>query len=175
MVAPLGVNSYFNSRPCGRGDRCLVAFLSRFYISIHAPAGGATRRSPSTPNRSTISIHAPAGGATAQRERQPRLWSNFNSRPCGRGDSAVLSLSSCATISIHAPAGGATDTYHVFAPTLRISIHAPAGGATFRLQSDGLCPYFNSRPCGRGDSKRVQKKKMTIVPFAEKRGKFILL
>jgi len=33
-------------------------------ISIHAPAGGATRRDPDRPRDHQISIHAPAGGAT---------------------------------------------------------------------------------------------------------------
>ena len=34
--------SYFNSRPCGRGDPLDDADMMWFFISIHAPAGGAT-------------------------------------------------------------------------------------------------------------------------------------
>ena len=34
----------FNSRPCGRGDLLRQAKAAQIPISIHAPAGGATRR-----------------------------------------------------------------------------------------------------------------------------------
>ena len=60
--------SYFNSRPCGRGDsyqtlrRCLAL---------------------------AISIHAPAGGATQGCRHFYCLQSYFNSRPCGRGDAGA--------------------------------------------------------------------------------------
>ena len=56
---------HFNSRPCGRGDGDkdqVIKCLS--HISIHAPAGGATRP---LPNMESHHIY-------------------FNSRPCGRGD-----------------------------------------------------------------------------------------
>ena len=57
------------------------------YISIHAPAGGATPAVHVGQSiQQSISIHAPAGGAT------PRVGAR---------------MQSCA-ISIHAPAGGAT-------------------------------------------------------------------
>ena len=80
--------AYFNSRPCGRGDlndleSLPVVFPFQFtplregrrrrrarrgsclYISIHAPAGGATGRAARCNLLHRISIHAPAGGATA--------------------------------------------------------------------------------------------------------------
>ena len=58
-------------------------------------------------------------------------------------------------ISIHAPARGATIVEGVNRSQVFISIHAPARGATaFTLQSSYLGPYFNSRPCTRGDGKR---------------------
>ena len=56
------------------------------FISIHAPAGGATEAILRRTAKPGISIHAPAGGATYQ-----LLYNN----------AAVF-------ISIHAPAGGAT-------------------------------------------------------------------
>ena len=79
--------SYFNSRPCGRGDsappvrgNCCANFNSRPCgrgdqgagrqpaagrdISIHAPAGGATAFVQARCLSINISIHAPAGGAT---------------------------------------------------------------------------------------------------------------
>ena len=146
---------YFNSRPCGRGDGgSRSGHHHQDSISIHAPAGGATKPMPRLVDWQQISIHAPAGGATS-----PAIVAREERK-----------------ISIHAPAGGATLIGKKIVWVSDISIHAPAGGATGELFR-ALCTkvYFNSRPCGRGDSKRVQKKKMTIVPFAEKRGKFILL
>jgi len=55
-------------------------------ISIHAPAGGATRCPGRSSRGGIISIHAPAGGATHHGCRMCPNWQ----------------------ISIHAPAGGAT-------------------------------------------------------------------
>ena len=58
---------YFNSRPCERGDFENVAFImARQYISIHAPARGATATVLYFSMEMTISIHAPARGATAK-------------------------------------------------------------------------------------------------------------
>ena len=57
--------SYFNSRPCGRGDEEMEEGLRGYYISIHAPAGGATLGVyEASQVQYHISIHAPAGGAT---------------------------------------------------------------------------------------------------------------
>ena len=55
-------------------------------VSIHAPAGGATKRFNSMIPQKQVSIHAPAGGAT-----QKSLHNTRSLR-----------------VSIHAPAGGAT-------------------------------------------------------------------
>ena len=60
--------------------------LQGIYISIHAPAKGATVLMPLFPLIGSISIHAPAKGATA----------------------AISTPSLDASISIHAPAKGAT-------------------------------------------------------------------
>ena len=169
-------HAYFNSRPCGRGDHPLSSVRRRDTISIHAPAGGATKSLIQHLSGEDISIHAPAGGATHDTVEP--------------GTRKVL-------ISIHAPAGGATQEgeplhgYVVFQFTpLREGRLAVLTDCTkclvfqFTPLREGRLlrviilidmTHFNSRPCGRGDSKRVQKKKMTIVPFAEKRGKFILL
>ena len=76
----------FNSRPCGRGDLPQEHTYEREYISIHAPAGGATEEKKESCILQDISIHAPAGGAT------DAGWAGWN----------------CSAISIHAPAGGAT-------------------------------------------------------------------
>ena len=75
---------------------------------------------------------------TPLREGRREAWakgnrlkgSNFNSRPCGRGDCLLVFRRVIDHISIHAPAGGATQKH-------RQNCHAGK--------------YFNSRPCGRGD------------------------
>ena len=121
--------TYFNSRPCGRGDGKPLCKWQIKVISIHAPAGGATgqviqqvvadvfqftplregrqiRRQPMTKNK--------IFQFTPLREGRPRtsfIWSAlyyFNSRPCGRGDRSPAPSFARLLISIHAPAGGAT-------------------------------------------------------------------
>ena len=61
-----------------------------------------------------ISTHAPAGGATLPRLEQLGIkYTNFYSRPCGRGDVIYARYSSAGqNISTHAPAGGATVARH---------------------------------------------------------------
>ena len=144
-------------------------------ISIHAPARGATRpetmqqqqellfqftplregrpRSRAQGRRYNISIHAPARGATRHLAAVLLGRSDFNSRPCERGDRSTKSRSRFSTIfqftplregrllwaaahcqwrsiSIHAPARGATRMSTPLYPVMDISIHAPARGAT---------------------------------------------
>ena len=67
--------TYFNSRPCGRGDPVTCSRLKNKLISIHAPAGGATHLAYVTYSRLI----------------------DFNSRPCGRGDgnSGAALLADC--------------------------------------------------------------------------------
>ena len=123
------------------------------FISIHAPAGGASIMMKKIYLSPSISIHAPAGGASVK----------------------SIPFSSDHPISIHAPAGGASCKCDVCAsgayfnsrPCGRGFIHSlqswyNGGGFQFTPLREGLrehkavekpvC-YFNSRPCGRGFSK----------------------
>ena len=107
------------------------------YVSIHAPAKGATANSAtdsfeqnlfqSTLLRkerlagcnfcytcNVVSIHAPAKGATVCAVEYGVLHAN---------------------VSIHAPAKGATRVRPVYGENRSVSIHAPAKGAT---ASDGI-------------------------------------
>ena len=78
----------FNSRAHGGRDNARADEpLQIKFVSIHAPAGGATAVSQTQDADTVVSIHAPGGGATAQR--------------C----STVFLATS---VSIHAPARGAT-------------------------------------------------------------------
>ena len=84
-VASTEISTFRSTRPQGARPAAAPRPLSAF-VSIHAPAGGATRRSSARRRRLPVSIHAPAGGATIVYEANV-------------GDLIV---------SIHAPAGGAT-------------------------------------------------------------------
>ena len=93
------------------------------WISIHAPARGATFGGKTYPFRVPISIHAPARGATVSKDPTP----------------------STVFISIHAPARGATCTFDDLRNSFIISIHAPARGATqSQLDSDLVAKIFQS-------------------------------
>ena len=169
------ISFHFNSRPCARGDLtqfCSEGFL--FFISIPAPARGATtacnvmvslflfqfpplregRRvtAARSEREYSISIPAPARGATSARlctgtqesnfnsrpcargdMALPRFWlipAYFNSRPCARGDMRDLPLFRPLRISIPAPARGATRVACPQKDSKGISIPAPARGAT---------------------------------------------
>ena len=117
LEASSGKDVYFNSRPCGRGDAArgvhntagnifqftplregrqtidnVLLILNN--ISIHAPAGGATMQAAMAIQQlNPISIHAPAGGATNLALWILKMTIYFNSRPCGRGDGTVPTLS----------------------------------------------------------------------------------
>jgi len=86
QVAPLSVDLCFNPRARGGRDTMRSCAPRCRYVSIHAPAGGATRVFAGLFYRVSVSIHAPAGGATLMRCKQS--LTNY--------------------VSIHAPAGGAT-------------------------------------------------------------------
>ena len=142
-MSDLGLTSdlSFYPRARGGGDSGNLNFSFYGLVSIHAPAGGATKITLLRFGRvHTVSIHAPAGGATV-------VQSN---------------ATDYVTVSIHAPAGGATLLVicssilrRRFYPRARggrderktkelqdclVSIHAPAGGATKSL-TVSLLPY----------------------------------
>ena len=77
-----------------------------------------------------ISIHAPARGATVLQGLQPKRAFDFNPRPREGGDHDQKYQQGEDEISIHAPARGATQRIQPGTAPLMISIHAPARGAT---------------------------------------------
>ncbi len=50
--------------PAGGATKALFRDMVTLLVSIHAPAGGATAESDHDCDRQLVSIHAPAGGAT---------------------------------------------------------------------------------------------------------------
>ena len=100
-------------------------------VSIHAPAGGATGRWPIARALRAVSIHAPAGGATPEHAHQPNHGCVFQStRPRGARHVRWDGRDDEDAVSIHAPAGGATYWNFRDLGEQHVSIHAPAGGAT---------------------------------------------
>ncbi len=110
-------------------------FCFPYYISIHAPAKGATNRFIVSTILNCISIHAPAKGATGDDADMDEYRSNFNPRSREGSDIPPDFLFlHCTAISIHAPAKGATRQTPLKCIYGMISIHAPAKGATYYQQ-----------------------------------------
>ena len=86
------------------------------WVSIHAPAWGATRRRKDVGRCGRVSIHAPAWGATISRRQ----------------------IHTLGHVSIHAPAWGATRIAGLRHRLRHVSIHAPAWGATWYSRGNAL-------------------------------------
>ena len=122
----------FNPRSREGSDILLYCKEVCLWISIHAPAKGATAYLEQYTDFAVISIHAPAKGATI-----------------------VASDSKSATIiSIHAPAKGATLELDKLKSYSRISIHAPAKGAT-GARAYLVSPRRDFNPRSREGSDRI--------------------
>ena len=142
-------------------------------VSIHAPAGGATRLSLSfSEGRLSFNPRARRGrdlkflhvlklnclfqstrpqGARRLPRRFCQERTRFQStRPQGARLQQVPDLPRTVTVSIHAPAGGATaNGCEVVIPNT-VSIHAPAGGATNHAEvvRDYIFLFQSTRPQG---------------------------
>ena len=98
------------------------------YISIHAPAEGATSLHIVQCDVINISIHAPAEGATLYDSFRSILYRFQSTLPRRERLRCTGEQEGEKEISIHAPAEGATQFVRtVGLPPCLISIHAPAG------------------------------------------------
>ena len=132
MERPRMLTSYFNSRPCARGDfRQASPKVRKFHFNSRPCARGDEMAYSSTNGDCNISIPAPAQGATNELIKALESML-FQFPPLRKGRlPKTPKRKQRILISIPAPAQGAT----VVAETL------PAGRK-----------YFNSRPCARGDA-----------------------
>ena len=123
--------SYFNSRPCERGDQ-----LS----GIHAGNGQNFNSRPCERGDGSLQT-LPAGLAL------------FQFTPLREGRPTTLTYISPRKVFQFTPLREGRPSYAQIARLLHvISIHAPARGATAAHPSgDAYAFYFNSRPCERGD------------------------
>jgi len=78
------------------------------WVSIHAPARGATESSNTSARRPSVSIHAPARGATCIGFTVPGTLYGFNPRAREGRDTMEKWFDDGYSVSIHAPARGAT-------------------------------------------------------------------
>ena len=120
---------HFNSRPCGRGFFRRCCKRNRKQISIHAPAGGASRKQLTVLQKQMNFNSRPCGRGFEEREITSTVKSYFNSRPCGRG---FLIRQSALVERVHFNS-------------------RPCGRGFYFFLTEHTPPInFNSRPCGRG-------------------------
>ena len=116
----------------------------RTFISIHAPAKGATR--PLTRPSSSARYFNPRSreGSDAYSSAFWRVITNFN--PRSREGSDNSSSHSCRQIKNFNPRSreGSDGDQAVFTPVSVISIHAPVKGATSKRQNRRAAPTFQS-------------------------------
>ena len=100
----------------------------------------------------TVSIHAPAGGATKEQRRLHLLQPRFNPRARGGRDIFHFEVVNFVLCFNPRARGGRDFKVFFIAALTIVSIHAPAGGATHIAQvliSHGIC--FNPRARGGRD------------------------
>jgi len=124
----------FNPRPRTGGDEKTLLQHSAVYVSIHAPARGATW-STSLPTSSSSFQSTPPHGGRPSIYPCSKSIKSFNPRPRTGGDLSAVNSFRSYLVSIHAPAREAT-VYHflLYLPN-QVSIHAPARGATQMIPS----------------------------------------
>ena len=162
----------FNPRARVGRDSCFYCFANlNVFVSIHAPAWGATWYRKDCDASGDVSIHAPAWGATRRawglddtkpfqstrpRGARPNRISKqvtpheFQStRPRGARRDGRFKIRDTPLVSIHAPAWGATTISVIGWHGKHVSIHAPAWGATRRDSWNNVLLVFQStRPRG---------------------------
>ena len=160
MQPRYGKDWYFNPRSREGSDALFSCFYTFLFISIHAPAKGATTGRWTADLQFDISIHAPAKGATPNGYGSVHKLSGFQStlprreRPVGlhhegrgtyfnprsREGSDMLSVIKTYVSLYFNPRSreGSDQTLKCNPFLLPISIHAPAKGATslFRPHPD---------------------------------------
>ena len=99
-------------------------------ISIHAPAKGATGQAGNVCRRIQISIHAPAKGATSRWQLKRGRTKYFNPRSREGSDKRCWSLSTGSADFNPRSREGSDADLDIAYDDPAISIHAPAKGAT---------------------------------------------
>ena len=119
---------------------------------------------------SFVSIHAPARGATKFQHLTLRLIISFNSRARKGRDGIRLREYGGSKVSIHAPARGATFTPARIFSFAAVSIHAPARGATCTRCRRTRTERFNSRARKGRDRKEADTLELFTFQFTRPQG-----
>ena len=130
-MSPRYPPAYFNPRSREGSDTAVCDPLFPFFISIHAPAKGATQAYDYDYQMPDISIHAPAKGATMRNNNEIKGTLFQSTLPRRERRSMVFpGLLSSGDFNPRSREGsdGVMQGNDKFLP--RISIHAPAKGAT---------------------------------------------
>ena len=117
------------------------------YVSIHAPAKGATRIVGTLYPACTFQ-------STLPRRERPRLntsstsvFSFQSTLPRRERQMVAKDLGTDTYVSIHAPAKGATAKAAAVSAAISVSIHAPAKGATdWCGKADGVAMFQSTLP-----------------------------
>ena len=118
----------FNPRPRMGGDTPKLKSGKELYVSIHAPAWGATPHVVVIVVSGQFQSTPPHGGRQQQGSGGKGAGYGFNPRPRMGGDGRRHRGERGGDVSIHAPAWGATDAVRPAEPQRGVSIHAPAWG-----------------------------------------------
>ena len=122
--------AHFNPRSREGSDVAPVVHGRWVFISIHAPAKGATLPPYHEHPRQAISIHAPVKGATLPGSTNDILSLNFNPRS-REGSDPYLAGNQTANQNFNPRSREGSDVdVNLRAARVGISIHAPVKGAT---------------------------------------------
>ena len=122
---------YFNPRSRKGSDRQQKKLLYLHFISIHAPARGATREPAERAKRGgNFNPRSRKGSDITVTPNHPILTAFQSTLPQGERRQLAEKYNKLVAISIHAPARGATCLAISLTKQPHISIHAPARGAT---------------------------------------------
>ena len=136
----------FNSRSREGSDSSLMIGCMESFVSIHAPARGATAYPRHRLLRDEFQFTLPRGERPFRHSKLKLIYLVSIHAPARGATQAVIRNLRYLGVSIHAPARGATVKDNSTKFEGQVSIHAPARGATMR--SIGSSPprgCFNSR------------------------------
>ena len=169
------MGTYFNSRPCERGDLVVTASAGDPIVFQFTPLReGRPSSHCHKPGDNLFQFTPLREGRHSFHKVSQSRFINFNSRPCERGDVNAERIHTLAVFQFTPLREGRrirllpTGAWSLFQFTplregrlrrkahdirdISISIHAPARGATsVGIRHTGNQSNFNSRPCERGD------------------------
>ena len=169
------VRTDFYSRPCGRGDTAAKTNRMRQNLFLLTPLREGRPCLPRRRAQRAAHFYSrPCGRGDAGQLRSTRTTYHFYSRPCGRGDSDGLYNALIRRgISTHAPAGGATEMARSRC-SLRSSFLLTPLREGRRKPEDATSSQainFYSRPCGRGDCRKLHKADDSIYFYSRPCGR----